>query len=97
MFVETASRTPGFLVTSDTYYPGWRARVDGRHTHMFKTDYLLRGVMIPAGHHLVSFRFRPDSFFIGASISALSVFLLCCLCFASRLRRYASLVYDIDK
>jgi hypothetical protein len=97
MFVETASRTPGFLVTSDTNYPGWRARVDGRHAHIFKTDYLLRGVMIPAGHHLVSFRFRPDSFFIGASISAISVFLLCCLCLAPRLRRYASLVYDIDK
>jgi hypothetical protein len=94
LVVETQSRTPGFLVTSDTYYPGWRARVDGHHTHVFRTDYLLRGVMIPAGHHLVSFRFRPDSFFIGTSISAFSIFLLGGVCLAPQLRRWASRVYD---
>lgn len=97
LVVETETRTPRYLVTSDTYYPGWRARIDGRRTHVFKTDYVLRGVMVPAGHHLVSFRFRPRSFFIGASISAFSVLLLCCLCLAPRLRRCASLVYDVDR
>jgi hypothetical protein len=97
LVIETDSRTSGFLVTSDTYYPGWRARIDGHNAHVFRTDYLLRGVIMPAGHHFVSFRFRPNSFFIGLSVSGFSVFLLCCICLAPQLRRCANFVYGGER
>ncbi len=74
--VLTNSTSPSFLVLSDVYYPGWKATIDGIETHLFKTNYVLRGIMVPAGGHMVRFEFRPKSFYLGAGISAISLFLL---------------------
>ena len=84
MEVETETAEPAFLVTSDVFYPGWRATVDGEPKSIFQTDYVLRGVSVPAGRHLVRFEFRPPSLFYGAGISILSILLLaaCALWFA---------------
>ncbi len=76
MEVETNTRAPAFLVTSDAYYPGWRAMVDGTPAHIYQTDYALRGVSVPAGAHVVRFEFRPVSFYYGAGLSALSLLML---------------------
>ena len=77
MEVVTEARAPTFLVTSDAYYPGWRATLDGAPAHLYQTDYALRGVALPAGTHVVRFEFRPRSFYYGASASALALLLLC--------------------
>ncbi len=71
--VQTSSDSPAFLVLSDIYYPGWQATIDGTPTHLFQTNYVLRGVIIPAGGHVVKFDFRPTPFYAGFAISALSV------------------------
>ena len=76
MEVRTAARVPAFLVTSDTFYPGWRVTVDGTPAHLYQTDYALRGVPVTAGTHVVRFEFRPTSFYYGACVSALSLLLL---------------------
>jgi hypothetical protein len=76
MEVETETRGPAFLVTSDVYYPGWDASVDGTPTHIYQTNYVLRGVAVPAGRHVVRFEFRPRSLLYGAGISAFSLLLL---------------------
>lgn len=77
MEVETDAPAPAFLITSDTYYPGWRARVDGAPAHIYQTDFALRGVALPAGAHVVRFEFQPMSFYYGLGLSGLSLLLLC--------------------
>jgi hypothetical protein len=76
MEILTDAESQSFLVLSDVYYPGWKAAVDGKWTHIFQTDYVLRGVVVPPGKHVVRFEFRPGSFYLGAGISAVSLFLL---------------------
>jgi len=76
MEVESETTEPAFLVTSDVFYPGWRAKVDGAPTPLFQTDYALRGVSVPAGRHVVRFEFHPSSLFYGACISSLSLLVL---------------------
>ena len=76
MEVETTASGPAFLVTSDVYYPGWRATIDGVPARIYQTDYSLRGVAVSAGTHVVRFEFRPRSFYYGAAVSALSFLLL---------------------
>lgn len=73
MEVRTVSTAPRFLITSDAYYPGWRARIDGQETLLYRADYSIRGVMVPAGEHVVRFEYRPRSFYIGATVSMLSL------------------------
>lgn len=74
--VHTGSSSPAFMVLSDVYYPGWKATIDGAPTHLFQTNYLLRGVMVPSGGHVVRFEFKPTSFYIGAGISIVTLLFL---------------------
>jgi hypothetical protein len=57
--LETRSATPAVLVLSEAYYPGWRVRIDGQEAPVLRVDHALRGVVIPAGEHRVSFRYKP--------------------------------------
>ncbi len=59
----------GFLVLSDTYYPGWRVWVDGREKKIYCADYLLRAVHLSPGLHRVKFVFDPLSFKLGLWMS----------------------------
>jgi hypothetical protein len=74
--IHTNSRTASFLVLSDVYYPGWEATIDGIRTNIFQTNYVLRGVMVPQGGHIIKFEFKPKVFYIGATISAISFLFL---------------------
>ena len=76
MEVETRANAPAFLITSDVFYPGWQATVDGAPARLLRADYALRGLPVPAGTHTVRFEFRPRSFYRGAFVSAASSLLL---------------------
>ena len=76
MEVRTSSKIANFLVTSDVYYPGWRARIDGQETVLYRANYALRGVLVPPGDHIVLFEYRPRSIQAGAVISLFSIFVL---------------------
>jgi Bacterial membrane protein YfhO len=72
--IQTDSTDPAFLVLSDVNYPGWQVWIDGQPTKIFQTNYVQRGVNIPAGKHLVRFEFHPWSFKLGAGIAMASIF-----------------------
>ena len=58
------------LVFSEVYYPaGWTATVGVRPTPIVRTDFLLRGVPVPAGDHIVTLRYRPETEVVGERIS----------------------------
>ena len=73
MEVRTTAAAPSFLVTSDVYYPGWQATVDGAPVQLFQANYALRGVGVPAGTHTVRFVYKPRSFYYGVMVSAISL------------------------
>jgi uncharacterized membrane protein YfhO len=75
---ETVVGRNCYLVVSDNYDHGWRARVDGDETPVFRADYNLRGIRLPKGRHIVEFTYRPPHFFATATISIGST-----LCFVS--------------
>jgi hypothetical protein len=67
--VDVVSRGHGLLLLSDLFYPGWKARVDGREVDVERADYLLRGVPIADGRHRVEFRYEPLSWRVGWILS----------------------------
>lgn len=71
--VEADLTQEGWLVLSDTYYPGWRAEVDGKESRIHRANLLFRAVYLPAGQHNVEFRFQPRSVLVGAYVSVLVV------------------------
>ena len=64
---------PSLLVLTDSYYPGWRAAVDGQPVSIALVDGLFRGVVVPSGTHQVRFWFDPLSVKLGAAISCLAI------------------------
>lgn len=67
------SSTPQFAVFSEIYYPrGWNVFIDGQKTDYVKTDYVLRGMYVPAGDHEIEFRFEPTSYTNGRLISIIA-------------------------
>lgn len=58
------------------YFPGWTAAVDGQPADVVPVDYALSGVVVPAGDHELTFRYRSRWFQTGAVLSGLGV-LIC--------------------
>jgi hypothetical protein len=63
--IETSASRPGFLLLLDTYFPGWKATVNGSPAPILRADYNFRAVPIPAGQSTVLFSYRPESFRVG--------------------------------
>jgi hypothetical protein len=76
--------SPQFAVFSEVYYPkGWNVFIDGTKANYVKTDYVLRGMYVPAGNHNIEFRFEPKSFYTGRLISIISNILVALLIIAT--------------
>ncbi len=74
---EANSAGGGFAVLSEVYYPaGWNAYIDGKKTAIVKTDYFLRGLMLPSGNHTVKMIFEPETVKKGMTISYISSWLV---------------------
>jgi len=64
-------------VFSEIYYAkGWDAFIDGQKVPHFRVNYILRGLVLPAGDHTVEFKFHPKSYYTGNTVSLASSILL---------------------
>jgi uncharacterized membrane protein YfhO len=69
------SKSPQFAVFSEIYYPlGWNAYLDGNKADYVKTNYILRGMSVPAGKHSIRFVFEPSAYKKGITISYIGSF-----------------------
>ena len=75
---EIQGEKDGYFILNDTYYPGWKAYLDGKETKILPF-YVFRCVSIPKGKHILSFLFRPFLYKLSLYISLLSCLLLCFL------------------
>jgi len=74
--LAVSAKRPGYVILSDTWYPGWAARLDGKPTTIYRADYTFRAVKVDAGVHTIEFDYAPTSFYLGASVSAATLILL---------------------
>ncbi len=60
----------GYLVLQDSYYPGWRATVNGQPTRIYPANVIGRAIYLPAGEQTVRFSYRPYPFWGGVGLAA---------------------------
>ena len=87
MEIDARLTRPGVVVLGDNWFPGWKAKVDGRSADVERVDYVLRGVAADPGRHRVEFTYEPASWRIGWIVSLLSLAALAAGVGISRLRR----------
>lgn len=63
----------GLLVVGDSYFPGWRVRIDGGPGTVLPVYGMLRGVVVPGGTHTVDMIYRPASVLGGIGLSLLGI------------------------
>lgn len=87
--VEVTLEKAAFLVLSDSYYPGWRAYIDGLEVTLHRANYLVRAVFVPSGSHRIRFVYDPFSFKAGLAISVIGIFAVASIPFIiGRIRLY---------
>ena len=67
------------VVFSEIWYGpdlGWEATIDGQPAELIRTNYLLRGLRVPAGQHTIVMTFHPSSFYTGKLISTICSLLI---------------------
>lgn len=71
--LSVKTEQPGYLVLTDSWYPGWEAFVDGQRAQIHRADYIFRALDIQPGAHSVVFEYRPQPFYYGAIVSGTSL------------------------
>jgi len=77
--LKVNSPTPGVLVASQIYYPGWKASIDGVTVPVVSANYALAAISLPSGPHDVRVFYSPASIKIGAIASVGSLLILTAL------------------
>jgi uncharacterized membrane protein YfhO len=84
--LQVDAACPGLLVLPDTYFPGWRARVNGEEQTVYPTDGAFRGVTVPQGSSRVEFSYEPRAFPIGIALAVTGLVAFVVVWVRSRLR-----------
>jgi Bacterial membrane protein YfhO len=61
------------LITSDTYFPGWDATVDGHATPIRPANVAMRAIAVPTGDHTVTLRYDPPQFRYGVLLTLIGL------------------------
>jgi hypothetical protein len=79
------STNDGIVIFSEIYYDkGWNAYVNGELKPHFRANFVLRGMKVLAGNHVVEFKFEPAVYHVSERIAlASSIVLLLLLGFVS--------------
>ena len=74
--VSARVNADAYLLLTDSWYPGWLARVDGVDAPIQRADLIFRAVRLAPGEHRIEFEYRPPSLYVGVGISAIALLVL---------------------
>lgn len=77
MTYQSKTTGPRFAVFSEVYYNrGWRATIDNVDAPIIRTNFVLRGLVVPGGSHSIKFAFHPSSYYTGRTIQIIASIIL---------------------
>ena len=69
--IDADMKCRGMVIAGETFFPGWKATVDGNPAPIHEAYSMLRGVVVEAGRHRIEMVYRPASVYWGAALTAL--------------------------
>ena len=86
MQLDVLLQAPGYLCVMETYYPGWRAEVDGKPVELLQANIAFRGVPLSRGKHQVVLSYRPPGGKMAVGVFVTTVMLLLGFTYRARLQ-----------
>ena len=77
------SNKPGFVVFSEMFYPGWKAKINNKGVNVYKVNFILRGIFVQKGNNKIKFYFEPSSIKYGSLFQIVSIIVFVALIFYS--------------
>lgn len=77
--LKTKAGTAQVLLLNDRWHEKWQVSIDGVPAKLLRANFIMRGVVVPAGEHTIEFQYRPPSSTLWVSLSAVAVGLGCLL------------------
>jgi hypothetical protein len=81
--IEVQVNEPGFIVVSDAWYPGWKARLanldnpgQSQAVPVFRGNLMFRAIPVSPGHWLLNMEFHSQYLLIGLVLSGIGIALL---------------------
>ncbi len=68
--------TPGLVVLADLWFEGWKVELNGEPAPILRTNYAVRGVVVPAGESRLVFSYEPAGFTTGVRLMTLALLVL---------------------
>lgn len=76
VIIDVRANQDAYVLLTDSWYPGWVARVDGVQVPIERGNYIFRAVRVSAGTHRVEMEYRPVSLYVGAMIGLIALLIL---------------------
>ncbi len=73
LLIHTSTNQKTLLIVADSFYPGWRATIDGIKTEIFPANINQRAIIIPSGSHMIKMEYVPRTFYLGLLISITTI------------------------
>lgn len=73
LVVDVEAPAPSVVVVNQTFYPGWRAEVNGQATPVWRANYGFQAVAVPAGQSQVVLRYHERGFYWGLGFAAIGL------------------------
>lgn len=73
--VEVDAPDGGFLVVANTWYPSWRAYIDGKAKKLYRVNGVVQGILVPKGARRVELVYGAGDVYAGLALSALGLVL----------------------
>jgi len=70
LLMEADAKTPAVLLLNDRTGDNWNVLVDGKPAPFLRCNYIMQGTFVPAGHHVVEFRYQPSLTLLFVSLTA---------------------------
>lgn len=81
---QVSSQRAGLLVFSEIFYPkGWQATINDQPAAIIRTNYLLRGIMVPEGQSVIKMTFEPASYYATKTLVVIFQYLVVLLLLGS--------------
>lgn len=69
--IKTSTPAASLVIISQSWYPAWKAYIDGKRTKLWRANYAFQAVQVPAGRHTINLAYQDRGFQLGLALSFL--------------------------